>query len=76
MMPPVAARPEEEVDPPPPAATRMTCLPVAGAAKEVDIRSAKQDDIYETSNIILPCPGSVVIFYLVKDVIIILKSSI
>jgi hypothetical protein len=23
-----------------------------------DIRSAKKDDIYGTSNIILPCPGS------------------
>jgi hypothetical protein len=41
-----------------------------------DIRSAKQDDVYGASNILLPCPGSMVIFHLVKDVAIILKSSI
>jgi hypothetical protein len=40
------------------------------------IRSAKQDDIYGASYIVLPCPGSQVIFHLVKDVVIILKSSI
>jgi hypothetical protein len=40
------------------------------------IRSAKQDDIYGASNIILPCPGNLVIFHLVKDVVIIFKSSI
>jgi hypothetical protein len=40
------------------------------------IRSAKQDDIYGASNIILPCPSNQVIFHLVKDVVIILKSSI
>ncbi len=40
------------------------------------IRSAKQDDDYGASNIILPCSGSYVIFHLVKDVVIIFKSSI
>jgi hypothetical protein len=40
------------------------------------IRSAKQDEIYGASNIVLPCPGSWVIFHLVEDVVIILKSSI
>jgi hypothetical protein len=40
------------------------------------IRSAKQDEIYGASNVILPCPSSLVIFHLVKDVVIILKSSI
>jgi hypothetical protein len=40
------------------------------------IRSAKQDDIYGASNIVLPCPSSYVIFHLVEDVVIILKSSI
>jgi hypothetical protein len=41
-----------------------------------NIRSAKQDDNYGASNIVLPCPGSYVIFHLVKDDIITLKSSI
>ncbi len=40
------------------------------------IRSAKQDDIYGASNIVLPCPCSQVIFHLVKDVDIILKYLI
>ncbi len=40
------------------------------------IRSAKQDDNYGASNIVLPCPGSLVIFHLVKDDVIIFKSSI
>jgi hypothetical protein len=40
------------------------------------IRSAKRDDYYGASNILLPCPGSKVIFHLVKDVVIILKFSI
>ncbi len=40
------------------------------------IRSAKQDDVYGASNILLPCPGSQVIFHFVTDVVIILKSSI
>jgi hypothetical protein len=39
------------------------------------IRSAKQDDIYGASNIVLPCPCCLVIFHLVQDVVIILKSS-
>jgi hypothetical protein len=43
---------------------------------QVIIRSAKQDEIYGASNIILPCPGSWVIFHLVEDVVIISKSSI
>jgi hypothetical protein len=42
----------------------------------LNIRSAKQDDNYGASNIVLPCPGSWVIFHLVEDVVIILKSSI
>jgi hypothetical protein len=41
-----------------------------------NIRSAKQDDNYGASNTILPCHGSWVIFHLVKDVVIIFKSSI
>jgi hypothetical protein len=41
-----------------------------------NIRSAKRDDNYGASNIVLPCPGSKVIFHLVKDVVIILKSYI
>jgi hypothetical protein len=41
-----------------------------------NIRSAKQDDNYGASNIILPCPSSLVIFHLVKDVVITFKSSI
>jgi hypothetical protein len=40
------------------------------------IRSAKQDDVYGASNIVLPCPSSKVIFHLVEDVVIILKSSV
>jgi hypothetical protein len=40
------------------------------------IRSAKQYYIYGASNIVLPCPGSWVIFHLVKDVVIIFESSI
>ncbi len=40
------------------------------------IRSAKQDDNYGASNIVMPCPGSQVIFHLVKDVVIIFVSSI
>jgi hypothetical protein len=36
----------------------------------------QKDDIYGASNIVLPCPGSYVIFHLVEDVVIILKSSI
>jgi hypothetical protein len=52
------------------------CIPPKESKKEtMYIRSAKQDDIYGASNIVLPCPGSKIIFHLVKDIIIILKSS-
>jgi hypothetical protein len=44
--------------------------------REASIRSAKQDDNYGASNIVLPCLGSWVIFHLVKDVEIMFKSSI
>ncbi len=40
------------------------------------IRSAKQEDFYGASNIVLPCPGSSVIFHLSEDLVIISKSSI
>jgi hypothetical protein len=49
---------------------------VTSILKQRCIRSAKQDNIYGASNIILPCPDSSVIFHLVEDVVIILKSSI
>jgi hypothetical protein len=42
---------------------------------ECFIRRAKQDDNYGASNIVLPCPGSYIIFHLVIDVVIILKFS-
>jgi hypothetical protein len=41
-----------------------------------DIRSENQDDIYGASNIVLPCPGRYVIFHILEDLVIILKSSI
>jgi hypothetical protein len=40
-----------------------------------NIRSSKQNDVYGASNIILPYPGSLLIFHLVEDVVIISKSS-
>jgi hypothetical protein len=40
------------------------------------IRSTKQNDIHGASNIVLPCPGSKVIFHLLEDLNIILKLLI
>jgi hypothetical protein len=39
-------------------AAAVTCLPPLLLSPSPSIRSAKQDDNYGASNIILPCPGS------------------